>query len=146
MAHLIDEPIDTSQLLHETEDPACGALVVFEGVVRDHDQSEAVASMTYTAYRPLAERVLAELEAEACRAFDIARCRVVHRLGWLSVGESSVAVVVRAAHRAPAYEASRFVIDALKERAPIWKQDHLADGSTRYQDGTPLAAPDSGTS
>jgi len=143
MVYLLDEPIDTAALIAETEDPTCGALVVFEGVVRDHDQDDAVASMTYTAYRPLAERVLGELEDEACQRFAISRCRVVHRLGWLGVGESSVAVVVRAAHRAPAYEASRFVIDALKERAPIWKQDHLSDGSTRYQDGTPLQAPDS---
>lgn len=144
MAHLVDGPIDTAELLSETQDPTCGALVVFEGVVRDHDQDESVASMTYTAYRPLAERVLAELEAEACQRFDVARCRVVHRLGWLAVGESSVAVVVRAAHRGPAYEASRFVMDALKKRAPIWKQDHLSDGTTRYQDGTPLTEPDSG--
>lgn len=141
MAHLVDGPIDTAQLLRDTEDPSCGALVVFEGVVRDHDRNDAVASMTYTAYRPLAERVLAELEAEACNRFEVAQCRVVHRLGWLGVGESSVAVVVRAAHRAPAYEASRFVMDALKARAPIWKQDHLADGTTRYQEGTPLTDP-----
>jgi molybdopterin synthase catalytic subunit len=144
MTHLVDEPIDVAALVDETRDPTCGALVVFEGMVRDHDQDESVASMTYTAYRPLAERVLAELETEACQRFDVARCRVVHRLGWLGMGESSVAVVVRAAHRAPAYDASRFVIDALKERAPIWKQDHLRDGSTRYQDGTPLADPAAG--
>jgi len=142
LIHLVDEPIDTAALIAATEDPTCGALVIFEGTVRDHDEAGGVASMTYTAYRPLAERVLGELEDEACQRFAIARCRVVHRLGWLTVGEASVTVVVRAAHRAPAYEASRFVIDTLKERAPIWKHDHLPDGTTRYQDGTPLAVPD----
>mgnify|MGYP000114245065 CR=1 FL=1 len=86
--------------------------------------------MATTAYGSLAERVLAELEAEACRDFGVARCRAVPRLVWLTVGESSVAVVVRAAHRAPAYEASQFVIDVLDERALTWKQDHLADGAT----------------
>lgn len=144
--HLTTAPIDTAALLRETEDPRCGALVVFEGVVRDHHEGEGVAAMTYTAYEPVAERVLAAIEAEARQRFGVEQCRVVHRLGHLAIGEASVAVVVRAAHRGDAYEASRYVIDTLKARVPIWKQDHLADGTHRYQDGTPLdgAAPGDG--
>lgn len=136
--HITEQPIDLGALIAETAERSCGALVVFEGVVRDHHAGRAVARMSYTAYKPLAERVLRELEAEVCERFDVPVCRIVHRIGELEVGESSVAIVVRAPHRAEAYRASEYAIDTLKQRVPIWKNDFYADGSSAYQDGVPL--------
>ena len=86
----------------------------------------------------LAEKVLQEIEAEVIEKFGVRRCRVQHRIGHLELGEPSVLIVVRAGHRAEAYEASRYAIDELKERAPIWKEEHYTDGDSRYLDGVPL--------
>lgn len=138
--HITDEPIDVAALISETADPRCGALVVFEGLVRDHHDGKTVARMRYTAYKPLAERVLQELEAEVRERFGVPVCRIVHRVGDLEIGESSVAVVVRSPHRGEAYEASQYAIETLKHRVPIWKNDFYPDGSSAYQDGIPLSA------
>lgn len=138
--HITDERIDVAALLAETEDPTCGALVVFEGTVRNHHEGQNVARMRYTAYKPLAERVLRELEEEVRERFQVPVCRIVHRVGTLEIGESSVAIVVRAHHRSDAYRASEYAIDTLKHRVPIWKNDFYSDGSSAYQDGIPLSA------
>lgn len=138
--HITDQPIDVAALIAETADPRCGALVVFEGLVRDHHDGNPVVRMRYTAYKPLAERVLRELEAEVRERFGVPVCRIVHRVGDLEIGESSVAIVVRSPHRAEAYEASQYAIDTLKHRVPIWKNDFYPDGSSAYQDGIPLSA------
>ncbi len=141
MERVTEEPIPLASLIAETEDPTAGALVVFAGTVRDHHEGRRVAAIAYSAYRPLAERVLTELEAEVCERFGAAACRIVHRVGELAVGEQSVAVVVRAAHRAEAFEAARYAIDAIKARAPFWKQERLEDGTQAHQAGVPLSSP-----
>lgn len=138
--HITDQPIDVTALIAETADDTCGALVVFEGLVRDHHDGKAVARMRYTAYKPLAERVLRELEAEVRERFGVPVCRIVHRVGDLEIGESSVAIVVRSPHRAEAFRASEYAIDTLKHRVPIWKNDFYPDGTSAYQDGIPLSA------
>jgi molybdopterin synthase catalytic subunit len=94
--------------------------------------------MTYEVDVPLAEKVLAEIESEALTKFSVHHCRIQHRVGTLKLGETSVIIVVRSAHRAEAYEASRYAIDELKRRAPIWKQEHYVGGESRYLEGTPL--------
>lgn len=139
MSRVTEEPIALEPLLRETADDGSGALVVFSGTVRDHHEGRRVAAIAYTAYRPMAERVLAELEGEVVERFGARICRIVHRVGELAVGEESVVVVVRAAHRAEAFEAAQWAIDALKARAPFWKQEVLSDGSRVHQDGTPLS-------
>jgi len=126
-------------LLKQTEDPACGALVVFEGTVRNHHEGKGVASMRYTAYKPLGERVLAELEQEVKSRFNVPVCRIVHRIGPLEVGDASVVVVVRSAHREQAFEAAKYAIDTLKIRAPVWKNDYYTDGTSAFQEGVSLA-------
>lgn len=131
---LTRDTLDLAQLLAATEDPDCGALVVFGGTVRLDD---GVSSIDYTAYEPLAEKTLAEIEAETCARFGVKHCRLAHRLGAVALGELSVLVVVRAGHRPEAFEAARHAIDELKKRAPIWKEEH-AKGSTRFVEGTPL--------
>jgi len=140
-----ESPLELEPLLRETADPASGALVVFYGTVRDHNDGRPVRSMAYEAHVSMAEKVLAAIEAEVLEKFDVRRCRIVHRIGHLALGEPSVIIVVRSAHRAAAYAASRYAIDELKQRAPIWKEEHYADGDSRYLDGVPLARKDEST-
>ena len=121
--HLQSEPLDLMQLLEETRDPASGALVVFSGTVRNHHAGKGVVRLEYSAHRALVEQVLAELEQEV-------------------IGDDSVLVVVRSAHRPQAFEAARYAIDTLKVRAPVWKREHYSDGSVDYQEGVPLQQAD----
>ena len=116
--------------------------MVFGGTVRDENEGRSVDGITYTAYEPLAEKALAEIESETLSSFPIDSCRILHRVGKLSLGELSVLVVVRAAHRADAFAGARFALDTLKQRVPIWKEEHYLDGDSRYLEGTPLAARD----
>lgn len=138
--YISDAPLDLAALIAQTEDHACGALAVFVGTVREHNEGRQVVGITYEAQRALAARVLREIEVEACRRFDIRSCTLAHRVGPLKLGDASVAVVVRAGHRPAAFEAQRFAIDALKERAPIWKLEHYADGSEAYLKGCSLVS------
>lgn len=139
---ILETPLALEPLLAETDDPGSGALVIFYGTVRDHNEGQPVRAMTYEAHVALAEKVLAEIEAEALEKFDVRRCRIQHRVGTLQLGEPSVLIVVRAAHRADAYAASRYAIDEVKQRAPIWKEEHYASGESRYLDGVPLTQKD----
>ena len=131
-------PIDLDALLEATDSPDAGALVVFGGTVRRHHDGKAVTAIEYSAYAPLAEKALAEVEAEAMARFDILSCAIRHRTGRLAVGELSVIVVVRAAHRADAFEAGRFAIDTLKKTAPVWKREGYSDGTEVYLQGETL--------
>lgn len=142
---ILDTPLALDPLLQETEDPGSGALVVFYGTVRNTNDGRPVRSMAYEAHVSMAEKVLAEIEQEALDKFAIQHCRIQHRTGHLELGEPSVIIVVRAAHRGDAYAASRYAIDELKQRAPIWKEEHYADGDSRYLDGVPLSTPDEET-
>ncbi|MGH8458693.1 MAG: molybdenum cofactor biosynthesis protein MoaE, partial [Nevskiales bacterium] len=123
MSHLQTRALDLAALLHETDGPCSGALVVFGGTVRNENEGRPVTGMSYSAYAPLAEKALTEIEQDTLRRFDIQQCRIVHRIGELSLQEFSVLVVVRAAHRATAFDAARYAIDALKQRVPIWKEE-----------------------
>lgn len=134
-SRLTQDELDIASLLAQTEDPECGALIVFGGTVRLDD---GVQTIDYTAYAPLAEKALAEIEQETLQHFDIRHCRLVHRLGTLKLGELSVLVVVRAGHRGPAFEAARWAIDTLKLRVPVWKEEHATGGRSHFVKGQPL--------
>ncbi|HUP91311.1 MAG TPA: molybdenum cofactor biosynthesis protein MoaE [Solimonas sp.] len=131
-----DSPLDLLDLLAETADDDCGALVVFGGTVRRDD---GVRRIDYSAYLPLAIRVLQEIEAEVCARFEVARCRIVHRIGAVALGELSVIVVVRAPHRGEAFRGAQYAIDELKQRLPVWKEEQLAGAASRFVAGVPLA-------
>lgn len=133
---LTDEPLDLAALMSETEDEECGALVVFGGTVRLNNNDREVDCMDYSAYGPLAARTLAEIEAETIGKYDARACRIQHRTGQLKRGETSVYIVVRAKHRAEAFTAARFAIEALKARVAIWKNEYYSDGSSAYLEGT----------
>jgi molybdopterin synthase catalytic subunit len=135
---ITEESIDLNALLQETEDPSSGALVVFVGTVRDHNEGKPVEAVTYEAYKPLAEKALEELEQEVLEHFDVQRCRIQHRVGHLKLKEPSVAIVVRAAHRAEAFKAAEYAIDELKKRVPVWKEEHYTTGESCYLEGVPL--------
>jgi molybdopterin synthase catalytic subunit len=140
--YILQSPLDLMALLAETEDPQCGALAIFAGTVRNENDGQLVQGITYEANTQMAERVMAEIELEARTQFGVTQCRAQHRIGYLALGEISVVVVVRAGHRPPAFAAARYVIDEVKKRVPIWKEEHYVTGNTRYLDGTPLRRPD----
>ncbi len=138
LKRITEAPLNIDNLIAETEDYASGALILFSGVVRNHNDGQEVDGMTYEADVPLAEKILTEIESEALTKFSVHHCRIQHRVGALELGETSVIIVVRSPHRAEAYKASRYAIEELKRRAPIWKQEHYVGGESRYLEGTPL--------
>jgi MoaE-MoaD fusion protein len=122
-------PIDVAALERSVAGSGMGAIVTFVGRARDvSDDGRSVIELEYEAYPEMADSVLDEIRAEAERRFGVA-CAVVHRAGPVPMGEAAVAIVTAAPHRAEAYEANRFVIEAIKERLPIWKRERFADGS-----------------
>ena len=139
MAELTRAPIAVERLLAEATRPDCGAIALFLGTTRDHHAGRRVVRLAYEAYEPMALAALERLEAEAVSRSGAARCRIVHRLGEVPIGEPSVAVMVTAAHRAPAFEACRRAMDELKRTVPIWKQEHFAEGGPEWVEGMPLA-------
>ncbi|WP_188832201.1 molybdenum cofactor biosynthesis protein MoaE, partial [Alloalcanivorax dieselolei] len=107
----------------------------FAGTVRDHHQGLPVESLRYTAYAPLAEKRIAEIERQTRERFGLSYCRVAHRLGALRIGDVAIVCVARAAHRAEAFEACRYLVDEVKHQAPIWKEEFYTDGSSAYVQG-----------
>jgi MoaE-MoaD fusion protein len=126
---LTDTPIDVAALERSVAGPGMGAIVTFVGRARDvADDERTVVELEYEAYAEMAESVLDEIRSEAEGRFGVA-CAVVHRSGVVPIGEAAVAIVTAGRHRAEAYEANRFVIEAIKERLPVWKRERFADGS-----------------
>ena len=125
---LWDHSIDGSTLARSMADSHAGALVTFEGRVRDTNDGKTVVSLEYEAYPKLSLNEGSAIVREALRGVVGARC--VHRVGRLSVGDVAVWVGVVAEHRGEAFQACRFIIDEVKRRVPIWKKEHYADGSS----------------
>lgn len=122
------EPLDPRPLETECRTDHDGAVVTFAGTTRDHNDGSAVVSLAYEAYPEMAEQVLQKLFDAAFARFAITRVRVAHRLGLVPVGEASIVVVVASAHRGPAFDACRWLMDRIKAEAPIWKREQLRDG------------------
>jgi molybdopterin synthase catalytic subunit len=139
MAALVHTPIDLQALQHVA--PRAGALCLFVGVVRDHHQGRAVASLEYEAYEEMALPLLERIEQEAARRWPEAALRIVHRLGPLAVGEASVAVAASSPHRAQAFAACHWAIDTLKATVPIWKKEYGPDGAS-WMEGPGTCTPD----
>ena len=120
-------------LKHATEERSSGALVVFVGVVRrDLEGARSVMALSYEAYPEMCERVIDPLIDEAKLRWELDSVQIQHRLGRVEVGEISVVIVVAAQHRAAAYAASQFLIEAIKRDAPIWKREHYDDGTSEW--------------
>ncbi len=119
-------------MLDAVATPAAGAVVLFLGTVRGMTGGRQTRSLNYECYAEMAERALAALEAEATQRWSLSGCAIVHRLGELAVGQTSVAIAVSAAHREAAFEAAKWLIDRIKQVVPIWKQEHWADGTSQW--------------
>jgi molybdopterin synthase catalytic subunit len=128
MSYLTDGPIDTAALIRRVMRPSDGAYVLFDGVVRDHHEGHAVESILYEAYRPMAEKEIDKIVTNTAHQYPDVAIAVLHRLGNLRVGESSIAIVCASPHRAEAFAACRMLIDRIKETVPIWKKERGPDG------------------
>ncbi len=126
-----ETPLDPAEVLAAVSDPVAGGVNLFLGAVRDHDHGRGVVRLDYSAH-PSAEQVLAEVAAEVAAEFDTVAVAAVHRVGSLSVGDLAVVVAVSAGHRQVAYAASRALIDRLKERVPVWKNQLFDDGTEEW--------------
>jgi molybdopterin synthase catalytic subunit len=129
---LVEREIDLASVLAEVQRSANGATVLFVGTVRDVNDGRAVEGMEYTAYHAMAARELDAIVREAVERFATSDVVVEHRLGELALGDASVVIAVAHSHRGAAYDASRYVIEQLKQRVPIWKLEHYADGTREW--------------
>jgi molybdopterin synthase catalytic subunit len=126
--YLTDDAIDLAELAATVMRPSDGACITFSGVVRDHHEGKAVESIFYDAYRPMAEKEMEKILQAVRDEYPAVAMAVVHRLGLLHVGDASIAIVCTSPHRAEAYEASRALIDRIKETVPIWKKERGPNG------------------
>jgi molybdopterin synthase catalytic subunit len=129
---LTNSPIDASAVLADVASHEAGAVVLFLGTTREFTHGRRTASLDYECYPEMAEKKLAELEAEARRRWPLTGCSIVHRLGHLELTESSIAIAVSSPHRRDAFAAGQWLIDTIKEVVPIWKCENWADGSKEW--------------
>jgi molybdopterin synthase catalytic subunit len=130
------EPIAPDAVLADVGSDEDGAVLLFLGVVRNHADGRSVRGMHYDAYTEMATSVLHEIATEAAARLGTDRVSVVHRTGELAIGEVSVAIAVSSPHRSESYEASRYVIEEIKKRLPVWKRERYTDGGDAWVEGT----------
>jgi len=133
-ACIVREPIDDARIAASIKQPEDGAVASFDGIVRNNSRGRRTLYLDYTAYEPMALQQMEQLARDALNRFSIRDVRVVHRLGRLEIGETSVYIAVASAHRAAAFDACRWLIDSLKTIVPIWKKEHFEDGAV-WADG-----------
>jgi MoaE-MoaD fusion protein len=138
-ASIVRMRIDTSAVVERMKRGEDGATVVFEGVVRNQTRGRKTLYLDYEAYEPMALQQMEGLAEQALKQFQIREAALVHRLGRLEIGETSVLIVVASAHRAAAFDACRWLIDTLKRTVPIWKKEYFEDGAV-WADGEPFPA------
>jgi len=141
MFQLTNQPIAPAALEANFRNEACGALVTFEGRVRNLNDGRSVERLEYEVFGPLAEKEGARILDEAMRNYAIARALCVHRTGMLEIGGIAVWVGVEAGHRGAAFDACRFIIDEVKARVPIWKKEHYSDGRSEWVETVGPARP-----
>lgn len=132
MIRLTHDLIDSAAVLTEVHSTQAGAAVLFIGQTREFTSGKQTTHLAYECYPAMAEKKLAELEAEARQRWPLTGCSIVHRLGMVDLGEASVAIAVSSPHRRAAFEAGQWLIDTLKEEVPIWKEEHWADGTREW--------------
>lgn len=134
-AWLTGEPIRVEEIVERVRATSDGAVLLFLGVVRDHHEGRKVEGIEYEAYQEMAASVLAAIAGEAGELVGTDRIAVVHRTGELRVGEVSLAIAVGTPHRDEAYRASRYIIEEVKKRLPVWKKERFAGGETAWVEG-----------
>ncbi len=145
----VREPIDTPGIVESLKAPEDGAVVVFDGFVRNNFKGQRTLYLEYEAYEAMAFAKMREIGAYMREHFSIHRIAMVHRLGRLEIGETSVLIAVSSAHRAAAFDACRYAIDALKRGVPIWKKEYFVGGAVWVEGEKPsqqaISAPSSST-
>ena len=136
-ARIVGEVIQTAAIADAIKRPEDGAVAIFDGIVRNQSRGRRTLYLDYTGYEPMALRQMEQLARQALATYAVRDVRIVHRLGRLRIGESSVYIVVAAAHRAAAFDACRWLIDTLKKTVPIWKREYFEDGAV-WADGEPF--------
>lgn len=129
---IVDHVLDPAALLAEVASTGSGASTLFVGTVRRVNAGREVTGIDYSAYREMAEKEMAAIVAEAVARFGTEQIVVEHRLGTLTLGDASIVIAVSHARRAPAMDAQRFLIEEIKQRVPIWKREHYADGAREW--------------
>src|SRR5437899_1003696 len=144
ICQLVRNPIDMPAFIDSLRAPEDGAIVTFDGFVRNQSHNRPTLYLDYEAYESMALGKMSEIAAELHEKYRIHRVAIVHRLGRLEIGETSVFIAVSAPHRAAAFDACRFAIDTLKRTVPIWKKEYFEDGAV-WADGelppSPVATP-----
>jgi len=125
-------PINAAEFFGQIPDPACGAVSTFIGRVRNHHQGKPVQKLYYECYEVLAAKQIADIAVNLKREFQVKHIRILHRVGWIEIGEVAVAIEVQAAHRDEAFKACRAVIEAIKKTVPIWKKELYTDGTESW--------------
>ena len=124
--------IDPVAARKSVADNSCGALVVFEGWIRDHNEGQAVERLEYEVYRPVAEKEGGKILTEAAERFGVSHAMCIHREGLLELSDIAVIVCVSSPHRGEAFDACRYIIDEVKSRLPIWKKEHYVSGISEW--------------
>ena len=132
MIEVVETPIDEAAILAAIKSDAAGACVLFSGTTRQFTAGRETSTLRYQAYGEMAIKKLEWLKAEATREYSLQECCIVHRLGEVPIGESSVVVGVSSAHRKDAFRAAEWIMDTLKREVPIWKQEVWADGTEEW--------------
>jgi len=136
-AGLQREPIDSTALLAHIKAAEDGAVCLFDGIVRNHSRNRRTLYLDYDSYPAMALAGMEKLAVEALAAYPVRDVRIIHRVGRLEIGETSIIIVVASAHRGAAFDACRWIIDSLKRTVPVWKKEYFEDGAT-WADGEPF--------
>ncbi len=128
MIRIVESKIDREEIVQSVSTPDSGAIATFDGTVRNHSREKLVTHLHYEAFSEMALKELEKIRAEAIQRWSLNGMAIVHRVGRMEIGESSVFIAVSSAHRNDAFEACRFAIDTLKTTVPIWKKEHYEDG------------------
>jgi len=128
MVAINQTPIDIEQIINAVSTPRSGGIDIFVGTVRNHSEGKRVRQLEYTAYVPMAGKLMAEIEKEIRGKWMVEGVALVHRIGMLKIGDVAVVTAVSAVHRAEAFEACRYAIDRVKAIVPIWKKEHFEEG------------------
>lgn len=132
MIAITKSPIDLQEVFESVVTPETGGVNIFVGATRNHTQTRAVTMLEYEAYEPMAVKMMNEIADQARQRWEVHSVSIVHRVGKVPVGESSVVIAVSAVHRDAAFQACRFLIDELKRVVPIWKREYFADGAVEW--------------
>ncbi|TGM13957.1 molybdenum cofactor biosynthesis protein MoaE [Leptospira selangorensis] len=132
-SHISSSPIFVSSELPDI--PEMGGFVVFSGIVRNLNEGKKVTHLEYEAYAPMANEMISNILADACKKWDLLHANCIHRVGKLGISEIAVIVETGSVHRAEAYESNRYIIDRVKHEVPIWKKEFYLDGSSQWSKG-----------